>query len=373
MRTMIHNFLHYRRFVVVHLFGLLFTGLLPLIAQQAEPLWLERLPWADAERTLNDSTIVVFPLGAALKEHGPHLQLQNDWLIAEYCKQHLPKIPNLVVTPTLNYHYYPAFTEYPGSTTLRLQTARDVLIDLCLSFVRFGVRRFYVVNTGVSTNRALKPAAEILAQNGILLHYTDLLVALAPAEKLVAKQQGGTHADEIETSMMLVIAPQSVAMEKAAREISPSKGNAGLTRNPNADGVYSRTGIFGDATLATREKGVLVLDSLLYHIRHDIQTVRLANLPGPVGITAAQQQYAGVYRTAAGDTVRIVHDRQKLWLKRQGLPELELWQELPTRFFTRNGHYKGGDGVITFFEEQGGLWGLHLMLPGADIFARKQR
>ncbi len=364
---------------MIHRLSSLLAGLtlfftVTLWAQQSnKPLRLEQMAWTDAERVLNDSTIVVIPLGSALKEHGPHLQLQNDWLIAEYCKQRLPALQNVVITPTVNYHYYPAFTEYPGSTTLRLQTARDLIIDICLSFAKFGVRRFYVLNTGVSTNRALKPAAETLALNGILLHYTDLLVALAPAEKLVAKQQGGTHADEIETSMMLVIAPQSVAMVKAVKDISPSKGTGGLTRDPNGEGVYSRTGIFGDATLATREKGALVLDSLMVRIHDDIQTLRRTSLPQTPSLSDIQQHYAGVYSTAIGDSVSIEARAQKLWLKRKGLPELELWQEQPTRFFTRHGHYKGGDGIVTFFEESPGNILLHLQLATMDIFARKQR
>jgi hypothetical protein len=248
-----------------------------------------------------------------------------------------------------------------------------MIMDICLSFVRFGVRRFYVLNTGVSTNRALKPTAEILARNGIIFHYTDLLVALAPAEKLVAKQEGGTHADEIETSMMLVIAPKSVNMTKAAKDISPSKGTGGLTRDPNGEGVYSRTGIFGDATLATREKGALVLDSLMAHVQQDVQNLRRTSLPQAPLLTEAQQRYAGVYATATGDSITITARAQTLRLKRPGLPEVELWQEQASRFFTRYGHYKGGDAVVTFFEERPGSGVMvHIQLAATDIFARKQ-
>src|SRR5258706_261001 len=78
----------------------------------------------------------------------------------------------------------------------------------------FGPRRFYVINTGVSTVKSLAPAAEILARDGILLRFTDLIALSAPIEKTVAQQEGGTHADEIETSMMLYIAPGSVRMDR---------------------------------------------------------------------------------------------------------------------------------------------------------------
>ncbi len=45
---------------------------------------LEDLTWLEAEKALTAETVVVIPLGAASKEHGPHLKLKNDWLMAEY-------------------------------------------------------------------------------------------------------------------------------------------------------------------------------------------------------------------------------------------------------------------------------------------------
>jgi len=95
---------------------------------------LEDLTWVEAEKILNSDTVVVIPLGAAAKEHGPHLKLKNDWLIAEYLKKQVLAQSNVVVAPTINYHFYPAFVEYPGSTTLRLETARDLIVDICKSF-----------------------------------------------------------------------------------------------------------------------------------------------------------------------------------------------------------------------------------------------
>jgi creatinine amidohydrolase len=238
---------------------------------------LENLTWQEAEKILTDSTVVVIPLGAAAKEHGPHLKLNNDWLMAEYLKQRLLEAAEVVIAPTLPYHFYPAFVEYPGSTSLRLETARDLIVDICRSLARFGPRRFYVLNTGVSTLRALQPAAEILAGEKILLHYTNILKVAEPAEKAVSQQEGGTHADEIETSMMLYINPSSVDMSKAAKDYHPGKGP--LTRAPNGKGVYSATGIYGDATLATREKGEKVVEAMVEGILKDLQKLRRSKLP----------------------------------------------------------------------------------------------
>lgn len=234
---------------------------------------LEDLTWLEAEKILRPDTVVVIPIGAAAKEHGPHLKLKNDWLQAEYFKNEVLKNADVVVAPTVNYHFYPAFVEYPGSTTLSLETARDLMVDICRSLKRYGPRRFYALNTGVSTIRPLKLSADILAKDGIQFRYTDILEIDKAAESQIRQEEGGTHADEIETSMMLFIAPSTVDMSKAVKDYHPSP-KGGLTRDPKAEGAYSASGIYGDATLATRQKGEIVVRARLAGILKEIQELR---------------------------------------------------------------------------------------------------
>lgn len=240
---------------------------------------LETLTWQEAEKVLTPRTVVVIPLGAAAKEHGPHLPLRNDWTMAEYLKGRVLAASDVVVAPTINYSFYPAFAEYPGTTSLRLETARDMVVDICRSLARFGPRRFYVLNTGVSTLRVLRPAAELLAADGILLRFTDLIHLTGAVEKEVGQQEGGTHADEIETSMMLYIAPGTVDMAKAVKDYHPGAGP--LTRDPKGAGVYSPTGTWGDPTLATKEKGRRVVEALVAGILADIDDLRRTPPPPP--------------------------------------------------------------------------------------------
>jgi len=232
-------------------------------------LLLETLTWPEAETYLSAATTVVIPLGAACKEHGLHLPLNNDWLMAEYLKQRvLNELEDVVVAPTIGYHFYPAFVEYPGSISLRLETARDLIVDTCTSLARFGPRRFYVLNTGISTLKPLKAASEQLAGDQILMRYSDLDRLLAPTKHL-QKQPGGGHADEVETSIMLYIAPDVVTMAKAVNEFRDGPGR--LTRDKNnRDGVLSESGVWGDATLATVEKGRTFTETLVAGILKDI-------------------------------------------------------------------------------------------------------
>ncbi|GAB4130706.1 MAG: creatininase family protein [Roseiflexaceae bacterium] len=232
--------------------------------------YLEQLTWVEAEALLTPETVVVIPLGAASKEHGPHLPLNTDARLATYLTEQIAVQVPVVITPLVNLHFYPAFVEYPGSITLRQETARDLIIDICTSLAAFGPHRFYVLNTGVSTVRALLPAQELLASAGIELRYTDLLQVLSPIEAQVAEQAGGTHADEIETSMMLAIAPDVVDMSKAVDDYHP--GVSPLTRTSGGPQTYSASGIFGNATLATRAKGEFVLQHLIAAIVAEIQS-----------------------------------------------------------------------------------------------------
>jgi creatinine amidohydrolase len=239
---------------------------------------LQELTWQQAERALTPDAVVVLPLGAASKEHGPHLRLENDLLMAEALAERVLAADPAVVAPTLTYCFYPAFVDYPGSTTLRLETCRDLVVDVVRSLARHGPRRFYLLNTGVSTLRALAPARELLAADGIVFEYLNLLTATAEVEKRLAKQEGGTHADEIETSLMLALAPEAVDMSRAVKDYdAQGKGPLSRTREPGR--TYSPTGTWGDPTLATREKGEALIDAMMQAILAQIAALRATPLP----------------------------------------------------------------------------------------------
>jgi creatinine amidohydrolase len=113
------------------------------------------------------------------------------------------------------------------------------------------------------------------------MRYTDVLKATEAVEKQVCKQEGGTHADEIETSMILYMSPADCDMAKAVKDYHP--GTGGLTRDQKKEGMtYSSSGIFGDATLATREKGKIVTEALVDAVVAEIEDLRKASPPAVV-------------------------------------------------------------------------------------------
>jgi acetamidase/formamidase/creatinine amidohydrolase/Fe(II)-dependent formamide hydrolase-like protein len=242
---------------------------------------LADVPWTEAEKVLTPERVVVLPLGAAAKEHGPHLTLRNDEILAEYYAGRVLAARDIALLPTLTYGFYPAFLDFPGSTSVSFETQRDTIAEIVRSVARHGPRRFYVLNTGVSTARPLKATAELLAQEGIVLHFSDVLQIGKAAEDAVREQKYGTHADEIETSMILYMRPGAVRMERAVADGGTPPTAGPLTRDRGKGGHYAPSGVFGDATLASWHKGQRIVEQAVADLLAGLDT--LAKAPVPAG------------------------------------------------------------------------------------------
>jgi creatinine amidohydrolase len=217
-----------------------------------------------AERRLAESPLVVVPFGAGAKEHGPHLPMNADAAVMEYlCQQAVDSLPVLVAPPVLH-GWFPAFRDYPGTEVADPHVFREYLSQVARSLVDKGVRRIVFLNMGIRKATGLPiamAARELRVQTGtpvLVVSWDDLETDEIEA---LAEQKAGGHADEIETSIHLVLQPERVRMELATvgyRE-DRTKDYPGyepglFSRNPR-DPAYSETGHFGDPTLATAEKG----------------------------------------------------------------------------------------------------------------------
>ncbi len=327
---------------------------------------VEDKTWIEAKAFLSDTIIVVIPLGAAAKEHGPHLLLKNDFLIAEYLKERVAHTESVVIYPTINYHYYPSFLEYAGSTSLRLETASDLLIDICRIISAHGPKKFYILNTGVSTLVPLRIAAEKLAKQGITMTFTDILNVAKEAEAKVKQEKAGTHADEIETSMMLYMAPQTVDMKKAAKDIPENDAPGPLSPYPTSNGHYSPTGIYGDATLATWEKGEIVVEAMVAGIRKEIQQLRDSKVIS-TSFLIATSKFIGSFEIVQNDSIKVFEEEGKLFVQRNADRKILLKRE------SENSFYAGQTGRLVFFsEENEKCQRVYLNLMGKDLLCQRK-
>jgi creatinine amidohydrolase len=342
------------------------SSIFAIAQKRMRATFIESKPWTEARALLTDSTIVVIPLGAQSKEHGPHLLLKNDWLIAEYLKLRLVQDQSVVIYPTINYHYYPAFLEYAGSTSLRLETAYSMIVDICRVISAHGPKKFYILNTGVSTLVPLKIAKSILAQQGILMTYTDILNVAGEAEKKIKQQTAGTHADEIETSMMLYINPSTVTMNLAALDIPVNDGPGPLTLDPNNKlGRYSPTGIYGDATLATKEKGKVVIEAMVAGINQEITALRKAVIIKSPEVQD-RQLMTGRYALSKDETITIQMENGQLTISGKVLREFSLLSQ------GNNSFTVGERGRIIFFKDEFGVFSsAYFNWDGVDYLGKR--
>src|SRR5262245_52540093 len=130
--------------------------------------FLEDLTWPEADARLAAGAVVIVPVGAAAKEHGPHLPLRTDYLVARELGRRVAEVLPVLVAPVVSFGYYPAFIRYPGSQHLRAETFTALLTDVLTGFARQGARRLAIINTGVSTEAPIRIAVrDFYAAEGV--------------------------------------------------------------------------------------------------------------------------------------------------------------------------------------------------------------
>lgn len=244
-------------------------------------VWLEDLTWPEAKARFDAGAIVVVPIGAASKEHGHHLPLKTDYLLARDLGRRVADALPVVVAPVVSFGYYPAFVRYPGSQSIASETFARLLTDIFKKFIRDGVKRLAVINTGVSTEPVLRVVVrDLYEETGVRIHTADIRM-LGRKTKALMKQKVGGHGDEAETSMILAIEPQSVRMERAVVDYGHALDEPATVfymptifdGDPKTGPDYSVMGVRGDPTLATREKGEAILADMATELVDGLRTM----------------------------------------------------------------------------------------------------
>ena len=226
--------------------------------------FIERMMWDDVARRIGDGAAAILPIGAAAKQHGFHLPLNTDRIQAEWFAAKLTERIDALIWPTLSYGYYPAFVEYPGSSSLSATTFEAVVRQIAAEILGSGCRKLFVLNTGISTLAPVDRALARLASERVKHLWIHEGPRYPRVARQLAEQSHGSHADELETSLMLALAPHLVDMTRA--EASPElkqETPGALTPSDPKSPNYSRSGSYGDPTRATSAKGEALLAAML--------------------------------------------------------------------------------------------------------------
>ena len=227
--------------------------------------WVAKLTWPEVVERIQSGAVAILPVGAAAKEHGRHLPLNTDQLQVEWLSARLIEKANVLVWPTLTYGHYPAFTDYPGSSSLTIATFEKLVEEILLGIFGSGSKSALILNTGIST---IAPVERVIARMGRPIELANVYQGrrYLKAEEKTRQQSYGSHADELETSIMLAIAPDKVNMSRAKPWVRQKMQAGPLVRNDKSHPNYSPDGVYGDPTLATKEKGELLLAAMLKDI-----------------------------------------------------------------------------------------------------------
>lgn len=249
---------------------------------QKKPYEYVKLTWPEINEAVKAGKVCVIPVGM-IEDHGYHLPIDTDMMIAHaVCQRLADLIPDeILLLPDQTYGYSPHHMDGPGVISIRWDTYINYLKDVLCCLAYHGFRKVLMVNGHGSNRPVMEMAARLALVDNPDCHFASLswfqLKEVQEAAKKFRVSDYCSHADELETSMYLAVDPDKVYMDKAVEKeydcrISKHFGQGDLMGNPpswHANSVQlnefwstvTKTGVFGEPTAATAEKGRIMLEA----------------------------------------------------------------------------------------------------------------
>jgi creatinine amidohydrolase len=270
----------------------------------------ERMTWPEVREAARADQVVMIPFGA-IEQHGFHLPLDVDIRIArEVCVRAAERSGEAIVMAPMTFGFETHHMDWPGT----IDVDWDVLVKygLCVtaSLVRHGFKRILIVN-GHGSNRPILDLIcrltaikhpEVICAGQSWFHLSDVVTLF----NRIRESDLSSHAEELETSAYLAIDPDAVDMSQAVKDAtyrrSPHVWSDLAGHKPSADAksplvmmehfsTSSISGVRGDATKATAEKGRQLLDAAVAELAAIVAELRQRPVTAPTdyhGIEVAE-------------------------------------------------------------------------------------
>jgi creatinine amidohydrolase len=222
------------------------------------------LTWPEVEGAVAQTPYVILPFGA-IEEHGPHLPLGTDAMAAGTLAARIAEGADLLELPVMPYGQVWSLEHFDGSLSVSDATLVAMITELAVGLERVGVKGIVLLSAHLGNAAALKRAVRALEASGgipaIALTYPGLAAVAREVRESPESHPSIMHADELETSIMLALHGDAVRMDAAVSEYPeyPAHFDIGAVRWD----TVSTSGIFGDATAATAEKGHAIVDHVV--------------------------------------------------------------------------------------------------------------
>lgn len=251
---------------------------------------MDKIFWGDyttceMQGFLERDPVVLIPVGA-YEQHGPHLAMNTDKVIAEeLCRRIVARSETPCVTlPCIWVGISEHHMKFSGSLTLKHSTMALFLFDILESLSRSGVGKALVLNSHggnmVPLNEALTRAGSSFGGTWALLTYWNLISK--EIRELRASEYGGiSHAGEMETALQLYLAEENVRRDRLppANNVKGSSLWSPEMFAANKISLYqpydrlSEQGHIGDPRKATAEMGRAVVDLVVEKSLHLVEAV----------------------------------------------------------------------------------------------------
>ena len=224
---------------------------------------LGELTWPEAEARFKQVDVALLPVGA-VEQHGPHLPLDTDAFDADYLARRVAEAcstPRPLVFPLIAYGVSYHHQDFAGTLSVSPETQARLIYEIGLSAARCGITKLIMVNGHGGNAPALHLAAQMINRDAHIFTCVDTGETSDPDVHELLDASNDVHAGEIETSTTLAIRPHLVKMHKAPRMVPEFSSRYLDFTSKRSVGWYaytkkiSRSGVMGDATKATVEKG----------------------------------------------------------------------------------------------------------------------
>ncbi|MXV61190.1 creatininase family protein [Natronorubrum sp. JWXQ-INN-674] len=232
------------------------------------------MTWREIETALERTETLLLPVGST-EQHGHHMPLGVDVYMPEAIGERVAESGPALLAPPIWYGVSPHHTFKPGTFTISTETFQRYVFDVCASAGEWGIENVLLLN---GHYLAQDPELEIVVrelreETGMGAFHVPLVNVFADVAEEIRTADVSFHASEFETSIMLELFPELVHMDRA-EAVEPPEESLPLTDydalGENQVGwalsaedmtELTPTGNIGDPTVATAEKGKLLVEA----------------------------------------------------------------------------------------------------------------
>jgi creatinine amidohydrolase len=241
---------------------------------------LAQMTWPEVKAALETVRLAIVPTGSC-EQHGPNMTLETDAAICYAIGERLAVrlYPRAVLTPALPLGVSPHHMSFPGTISLRPETYDAMLYDTVASLKSHGINHFLLVNGHGGNMASLDVISlKIRRELNVSVAFMFYMQLAADVIRAGAKTTLYGHACEVEASVGLYLAPQTVRAERVAGEVHAYAHAhtdikaAYRVGYPFLFKEFTGNGALGDARLATVEFGQQIVETAIERTLEFLQT-----------------------------------------------------------------------------------------------------